>query len=334
MIKGFTYGWDARRGMFKTEESFESMKRLAETGCNWVTLAFMVTQQTFSSTRFGFDYRFCVTDREIILAVERLKSLGMKVCLKPILNSEDGVWRAHISFPDIEFPVTDNSGNERHFHGKRNKYWDEWFSCYTAFICHYAEIAEDTNCEMLCLGCEMLGTEKKEDYWRLLIDEVKNIYHGKTVYNTNHGSENNVKWFDAVDFIGTSAYYPVADGGGESAESMVKRWEKVKPQLAAVSEKFGGKKIVFMEIGCRSARGCAAMPWDFNHVDLPYDEDEQNNFYLSALTAFWDEPWFGGFFWWDWGTNLYPIEKSRTDRGFAIYGKKAEKTLSEWYHSH
>ena len=210
MKKGFTYGWNARRGMLKTDSSFESMKRMAAMGCDWTALAFMITQPSFSSSRFGFDYRFCVTDSEIILAVNRLKSLGLKVCMKPILNCEDGVWRARISFPDIEFPVSADDGSE-HQNGKVNKYWDEWFSCYTAFMCHYAEIAESTGCEMFCVGCEMLGTEHKEDYWRRLIAELRKIYHGERVYNTNHGSENKVNWFDCVDYIGTSAYFPVAD---------------------------------------------------------------------------------------------------------------------------
>lgn len=326
MIKGFTYGWDGHRGMYKTDSSFISMQRMAAMGGNWAALAFSVRQEHFSSSRFGFDYRYTVTDREIITAIERLKSLGLKVCLKPVVDCEDGVWRAHISFPDIEFPVI-KSGTGKKF---SNSYWDEWFSCYNAFICHYAEIAEDTGCEMLCIGCEMLGTEHKEDYWRRLIEDVRKIYHGKLIYNTNHGCEENVAWFDAVDYIGTSAYYPVGREG-DNVEDMIKGWEKVKPHLRKVSEKFGGKKIVFIEIGCRSAAECASMPWDFNHVENPYDEDEQNKFYESALKAFWDEPWFDGFFWWDWATNLYDIEKARTDTGFSIYGKKAEKTLTNWY---
>lgn len=325
MKKGFTYGWDGHRGMYKTDESYSSMKRLAAMGGDWAALAFAVMQESFSSSRFGFDYRFTVTDSEIILAINRLKSLGLKVCLKPIINCEDGVWRAHITFPDIEFPVTKKPARPYH-----NTYWDEWFSCYTAFMCHYAEIAEDTGVEMLCIGCEMLGTEHKEDYWRRLIEEVRKVYSGELIYNTNHGSEENVAWFDAVDYIGTSAYYTVGKNG-DSEEDMIKGWEKVKPRLKAVSEKFG-KKVIFMEIGCRSAKGCSAMPWDFQHKDLPFDEDEQDRFYSSALKAFSDEPWFDGFFWWDWQTKLEPNVQYGTDTGFSIIGKKAEKTLTEWYH--
>lgn len=323
-IKGFTYGWDSRKGMLGTDRARESVSTLAAIGGNWAALAFAVTQERFCSTRFGFDFRFCNTDREIERAVAQLKDAGFKVCMKPILNCEDGTWRAGISFPEREFPVYDNKG-------RQISYWNEWFSCYTAFICHYAEIAEYTGCEMLCIGCEMIGTERQEIRWRQLIEKVRSVYHGSLVYNANHGSEDNVRWFDALDYIGTSAYYKVAKVGGASADDMLMGWEKPKESLKRLSEKFG-KRIIFMEIGCRSARGCACMPWDFTHTEYPRDEDEQANFYESALRAMWEEPYFAGFFWWDWGTYLPDPEKVSADTGFGIHGKKAERLLTRWYH--
>lgn len=251
-IKGFTYGWDSHRGMLGTDRAMESITALADMGGNWAALAFAVTQERFSSTRFGFDFRFCNTDREIEKAISQLKSAGLKVCLKPVINCEDGTWRANITFPEKEFPVYDE-------HGRLKGYWNEWFSCYKAFICHYAEIAEYTGCEMLCIGCEMIGTEHKEEHWRELIRQVREIYHGPLVYNANHGKEDNVKWFDALDYIGTSAYYPVAKAGGATAEEMTAAWERPKENLRRLWERFG-KKIIFMEIGCRSAHGCAVIP--------------------------------------------------------------------------
>lgn len=299
--------------MYKTPEAAKSMEHLASLGTNWTALAFAVFQEKFSSTHFGFDYKYTVTDREIETAVNKFHSLGVKVCLKPILNCMDGNWRAYISFPEPTFG--------------HNKYWDEWFDCYTAFMCHYAEIAEETGCEMLCIGCEMIGTEHKEDYWRRLIEKVRVIYHGPIVYNANHGKEENVKWWDAVDYIGTSAYYPVAKHAGASEAEMMEGWEKAKGFLSALSEKHG-KKIIFMEIGCRSAAGCATMPWDFSHKEYPYSEEEQANFYSSCFKVISGEDWFMGYFWWDWYTNLFDKEQ---EMGFSIYGKKAEKVVKEWY---
>jgi len=313
-IKGFTYGFDGKKGDYRTPEAFSSMERLAALGGDWTALAFIVMQDTFSSTLIRPDYRYTVTDRDLTVAVGKLHSLGLKVCMKPIVNCADGAWRAFIRFPETDFNKKD--------------YWKEWFSSYKAFLCHYAEIAEDTGCEMFCVGCEMLGTEAKEDAWRDVISAVRQIYHGPLVYNTNHGKEENVRWWDAVDYIGTSAYFSVAGGPGFSMEQMKEAWDSHKAALHRLSEKHGGKQIIFMEIGCRSAAGCAAVPYDFTHREFPYDENEQANFYESCFRSMWNESWFAGFFWWDWYTKL-PADKP--EYGFSIVDKKAENIVKEWY---
>ena len=75
-------------------------------------------------------------------------------------------------------------------------------------------------------------------------------------------------------------------------------------------------------------------PYDFIHrPEVPLDEDEQADFYESAMWATWDKPWFAGYFWWDWKAILPPEEKAHENRDFTIYGKKAEKVLKKWYSS-
>lgn len=312
--KGFTYGFDGRRGMYRAPEAAASMERLAALGGDWAALAFTVTQDTFFSTVIRPDYRFTVTDKDLYAAVERLHALGLKVCMKPIVNCMDGVWRAHISFPEREW----GGGS----------YWKDWFSSYTAFLTHYAEIAADTGCEMFCVGCEMLGTEHREAEWRQAVAAVRTVYPGPLVYNTNHGHEAAVSWWDAVDYIGTSAYYRVASEPGDSLENMERAWREKTAALKEVSRANGGKQVIFMEIGCRSARGCAMMPYDFTHRDLPYDEEEQARFYESCFRAVWEESWFGGFFWWDWYTFL---PQKENEKGFSVVGKKAEQVVKAWY---
>ena len=313
-IKGFTYGFDGRRGAYRTPEAAASMERLAALGGDWAALAFTVLQDSFSSTVIRPDYRYTVTDKDVITAAEKLHSLGLKVCMKPMVNCADGVWRANIFFPEREIGDKD--------------YWKEWFSSYTAFLCHYAEIAEELGCEMFCIGCEMLGTEHKEEHWRNAIAEVRKVYSGPLVYNTNHGKEFGVKWWDAVDYIGTSAYYGVGKVPGDSADNMYNEWKKECSRLEELSEAHGGKQIIFMEIGCRSAKGCAMIPYDFSHREFPYDEDEQANFYGSCFRATWELPWFAGYFWWDWYTK---IPQRDPEMGFSIVGKKAEQVVKEWY---
>ena len=312
-VKGFTYGYDGRRGDYRSPEADQSMERLAALGGNWAALAFAVRQDTFHSTVIRPDYRWTVTDADVVYAVRKLHSLGLRVCMKPMVNCADGIWRAHIRFPEPEWGKTD--------------YWGEWFSSYSAFLSHYAELAQETGCEMFCVGCEMLGTEQKEDHWRRTIGQVREAYHGPLVYNTNHGKEWGVPWWDAVDFIGTSAYFKVAGQPGDSLENMMDGWNRQKESLRRLSETLH-KQVLFMEIGCRSASGCAMMPYDFSHREFPYDEEEQARFYESCFRSMWDEPWFSGFFWWDWSSKIHWREQ---DTGFSVIGKKAEQIVKEWY---
>ena len=317
-FKGYTYGHGAKRGQYRSEEGIKSQELLYQTGINWMCLAVSLTQETAHSTKIEFDFGSSSSDRDIIAAVERAHSNGIKVCLKPMVNCRDGVWRAYINFADSDFAGKD-------------PYWDKWFESYGNFMKYYAELAEETGCEMLCIGCEMCGTERKETHWRKLIAEIRQVYSGKLIYNTNHGHEDDVKWFDAVDYVGTSAYFPVAKEGGASSEEMQKAWLKVRDDMYKVYQKWQ-KKVVFIEIGCRSANGCAAMPWDFTHRDLPHDEEEQANFFDSCLQVFANQEWFGGVFWWDWSTYIYEDEETaKKDNGFNIHLKKAEAVLKKWY---
>ena len=317
-FKGYTYGHGAMRGEYRSEGGIKSQELLYQTGINWMCLALSLTQETAHSTKIEFDFGRSSSDRDIMAAIERAHKNNIKVCLKPMVNCRDGVWRAYINFADSDF-------------AGRDLYWDKWFESYGNFMKYYAELAEETGCEMLCIGCEMCGTERKESHWRKLIAEIRKVYSGKLIYNTNHGHEDDVKWFDAVDYVGTSAYFPVAKEGGASSEEMQQAWLKVRDDMYKIYQKWQ-KKVVFIEIGCRSAKGCATMPWDFQHREFPHDEDEQANFFDSCLKVFGDQEWFGGVFWWDWSTFIYDDKKTaEKDNGFNIHLKKAEDVLKEWY---
>ncbi|MCL1867180.1 MAG: glycosyl hydrolase family 53, partial [Oscillospiraceae bacterium] len=121
------------------------------------------------------------------------------------------------------------------------------------------------------------------------------------------------------------------DSGFTPKHIMTAEWEKIRERLNAVADRLD-KKYIFMEIGCRSAKGCSAMPWDFAHKDLPFDEEEQADFYESCLDVFMKEERFAGVFWWDWSTFIYDTaEKARNDCGFNIHLKKAELVIKEKY---
>lgn len=311
LIKGFSFGYMAERGEFLLPESEDSLNKLQATGTDWVALCVVQKTEGRDALQIRFDYKTNLTDHEVEHMIQLIHDRNMKVCLKPMINCENE-WRAKIDF------------------GTDKKAWNIWFNEYDAYILHYAEIAERTGCEMLCIGCEMLGTERQEAHWRALITKVREVYKGFVTYNTNHGKEMIAAWYDALDYIGTSAYYPVAANEETSIDEMKSKWRVISSQLQNLYERYR-KPIIFMEIGCRSAHGCASMPWDFEHKNLEADEQEQADFYESCLSVMQDVTWFAGLFWWDWSCDLYSVEEAHEDRGFAIYGKKAEQVLKKYY---
>ncbi len=315
-VKGMTYGWNTSRGAYRTKEAIDSLQKLKETGSEWIALSFFALQDTYCSTDIQFDYSHTMTDRDIQFAVEQAKKLGLKVCLKPVVNCRDGIWRARIGFPE---EATDK--------------WEKWFRSYQSFLIHYAELATELECEMFCIGCEMIQTEGQTAFWRQLIEQIRAIYHGPIIYNANHGKEDGVEWFDAVDIIGTSAYYPVAKTPGDPVGNMVQEWKKIAIKLEKLHQTFH-KPILFMEIGCRSAFGCATMPWDFEHKDLPLAKRSRQ---ISMNLSF---KYFGislGLQASSGGIGKQSFTQKRRqkkDLDFDIYGKKAENMVKKWYSKH
>jgi hypothetical protein len=355
-VKGFTWGWVGQRGAYQGVAAADSMKKLAGTTCECICLAFGTSMKTFDTPEipYGDKNSTMVTDDEIRRAIDLAQAGGMKVILKPVVNCDDNTWRAWIRFFR---PISDDerakgiSGEMDRWSAKPKmregevkdlEKWDRWWNDFEGFVIHYAKIAEEQHVSALCLGCEMNSTEEFEEHWRKLIRDVRKVYGGLITYDVNHGNENNPQWWDAVDFISVSAYYPVPPRGGQSIAEAVQQTTPVdeivqalqgpKKQLKQLSAKWH-KSILFIETGVTNVRGCARYPWAHidEHLDSPLDETEQANYYEAFFQVFWDEPWNMGFTWWEWPPRLYDPSGAAQDRSFSIFGKQAEGVVRRWY---
>ena len=312
--KGYTWGFFSGSGTYQTAEAEHSMERLASLGLDWICIPVNCFQETFYSLNIFSMFGRTQTDEDVIFAVRKAKSLGLKVCLKPMVDCLDRSWRARIDFPR-ENPM----------------YLERWFASYTRFMLHYAALAERLGCEMLCTGREMAGMDKNSKHCRQVIEEVRGVYSGLIMHNINHGDELRFDWLGAVDVIGISAYYPVTVPQDRSIEMMRKSWQYHFERVRKCHEKYG-LPVMFAEIGVRNEQGCTGYPWDFrNRPELPADEREQADFYRTAMEISWEEPWFAGYFWWDWKAKLPPEDKAHENRDFTVYGKQAEQVLREFY---
>jgi len=304
--KGFSYAawWNST---FLGEESDISLTNLEETGTEWVSLVATWYQDEESSTEIEPDENRTPSDESIIHAIETIHSLGMKVILKPHVDLYNDEWRGEISF--------DNK-----------KDWQEWFNSYRNFICHYASLAEQNGVEQFCVGCELVKTTSREE-WFDVIKSVRENFSGEITYAADWSNYNNVTFWNLLDFVGIDAYFELTDKNNPSMEELLNAWKKWKPGIEQIHNTTG-KAIVFTEIGYRSIDGCNRDPWNWQRhgkIDL----QEQADCYEAAFKTFWDEKWFKGFYWWMWEPD--PDIGGPNDDNYTPYKKPAEDILKSYY---
>jgi len=304
--KGFSYGawWNST---FLSEESDASLENLKDTGTEWVSLVTTWYQDDEHSTQIMPDKDSTPSDESIMHAIETIHSLGMKVMLKPHVDLYNDEWRGEIQFDDDEE-------------------WNEWFDSYKNFICHYARLAEQHGVEQFCVGCELVKTTAREE-WFDIIKDVRNNFSGALTYAADWSNYQNVTFWQALDFIGIDAYFELTDKNNPTLEEIMEAWKKWKPDIEQMHN-LTGKPIVFTEIGYRSIDGCNMQPWNWRRQGK-IDLQEQADCYEAAFRMFYNEPWFYGFYWWMWEPD--PSIGGADDDNYTPYKKPAENVLKAYY---
>lgn len=303
-IRGVTFAPFACRGCLTKEHTLESFEKMLEgTNADFIILVPNGLQDTPQSETIDFTSEATMSDDELIEFITLAKSKGIRVALKPTANCRNGTWRAHINFFDEDVPCEPK--------------WSNWFAAYTEFQLHYAKIAEKTGCDMFIAGCEMVQSERREKEWRKLISDIKSVYSGPVSYNTDKYQEHNVSWWDCVDVISSSGYYPIDD-----IENQLDRIERVVKKF--------NKPFFFAECGCMSTKGSNAVPNDWS-VKGDVDLQGQADWYSAMFEAAKKRDWLGGFCVWDWGARLYCQSKADTNGGYGVYAKPAMKVIGDFY---
>ncbi|MCH5325347.1 MAG: 1,4-beta-xylanase [Eubacterium sp.] len=303
-IKGMTFAPFIRRGELMKKETLESFDSMAQRTCaDFVIIVPNGLQDTPQSEKIDFTSDATVGDEELEAFIDYAHSKGLRVALKPTVNCKNGTWRAHISFFDEDVPCEPK--------------WRNWFDSYSEFQCHFAKLAQRKGCEMFIAGCEMVQSEHREAEWRKVISDIRAVYGGLVSYNTDKYQEHNVKWWDAVDVISSSGYYPIND------------WENQLDRIEKAIKRFG-KLFFFAECGCMSVENANLVPNDWS-VRGTVDLDGQAEWFKTMFEACGRRGWVGGFAIWDWRGRLYPLENAKNDAGYGIYGKPAEKVVKEYY---
>jgi hypothetical protein len=325
-MKGITFGaWksfdEKRFGLYTPPGADQSLRNLAATGANWISLIVSGGQETIASTTIFRTQPRTATDSELKHMIELAHSLGMRVMLRPGigLSNDPTHWPGLIG---TAFTSEDQ--------------WQQWFASYRDFINYYAIFAQEAGADMLCIGWEFGGTTHREADWRRVIQEVREMFKGLITYSSlcfqpsfPHGEDARIVWWDAVDYIGVDVWYSLTNKNDPTVEELKKAWTEkgYVALLESLSSKFN-KPIIFTEIGYPSYDGANTLPGALQPV-APVDLQEQADCYQAALEVFWGKPWLGGMFWFQWRAE--PGVGGLNDTDFCLNGKPVIEMVKKFY---
>lgn len=295
--------WDDEA--YGSDDYADLLARLADAGAGWVSLVPTWYQdQADSSSIYIESGGRTATDESLTSAIEAAHSLGLQVVLKPHVDIAGGGGR--ISIVPADF--------------------DAWFSSYKEMILHYAAMAETHDVAQFVVGTELRGTSGHEAEWRDVIADVRDVYSGPITYAANHDEFVDVAFWDALDFIGVDAYFPLSEIPTTIISDLRRSWNPIVESLAGVAEHFG-REVVFTEIGYPSQQGATIEPYNPNHSE-EVSEEEQAAALQALIESLGPQPWFGGFHWWMW---FEENDATHAALSYMPEGKLAGALLEEYW---
>ncbi|WP_034062557.1 glycoside hydrolase family 113 [Lacinutrix jangbogonensis] len=212
---------------------------------------------------------------------ESLETKGIKIMIKPQI----WVWRGEFT-GYIKMETEDD--------------WQKLEKSYSSFILEYADLAQEINADIFCIGTELEQfVTNRPEYWNRLISEIKKVYKGKLTYAANWDEFKRTPFWNQLDYIGVDAYFPVGESKTPTIEECLEGWKVHKPVIKGLADKYK-KPILFTEYGYRSVDYAGKEPWKSERSMNVVNFEAQNNTTKALFETFWEEEWFAGGFIWKW----------------------------------
>ncbi len=290
------------------------MPAITKVKAGWISIVpFGFTRKNGNTVIFNQERQWWGERPEGIKESIRLaKEADIKIMLKPQIWMH-GTWIGELNF--------DNDAD-----------WTSWEQSYSDYILELARLSEEYGVEIFCFGTELkIAIQERTAYWNSLIKEIRKVYSGKLTYSSNWDSYEDVPFWDELDYIGISAYFPLVDTKTPKPDELQRRWKPVKKKLSKFSKR-NNKQILFTEFGYMSLDGCAYRAWELekkvNQTEI--NEIAQANALDALFHTFFEQDYWAGGFLWKWfpngeGHEGYPA------KDYTPQGKLAETILKKWY---
>lgn len=289
------------------------MEAVSAVSANWITvIPYAFTRTGTPSVRYGQNQWWGERPEGIRATLEMAREASIRVMLKPQVYIP-GSWVGNLEFDTPEK-------------------WAAWEADYRRYILEMAALAEEYDVQLFCIGTEFREhTRDREAFWRQLIDECREVYSGELTYSANWDDYRGIPFWDALDYIGLSAYFPLSESATPNQSQLVRAWQPVKKELRQFAYRHE-KPILFTEFGYLSVDGCAGKTWELEGRvrSLDVNEPAQAIALEALFQVFWEEAWWQGGFLWKWFPEMKGHE-GYVERDYTPQGKIAEKTVRFWY---
>ena len=297
----FSHEWGGGYG-YGSNRAQAELARIRKLGANSIAIVPYAFTRAPREPRihFGTDE----SDDRVIRTVQAARALGLRTMLKPQLWGRR--FTGHIVFE-----------HEADF--------ERWFALYRRWLLHHGRLAELYGVDVLVIGTELGGVTRHEAAWRALIADLRRVYRGSLTYAANWGAEfEQLRFWDALDYLGVSMYYPLAEAGQPPRADSPQVQERI--ELFARMARHYGKPVLFTEVGYPTSVTAATAPWEEDGGAL--DPALQADCYTTIFEAFYRQPWFAGLYWWKWPSHG---RGNRYDASYNPLGKPALDVIARWY---
>ncbi len=298
-LRGMTVSCPGYGRIWGSRAMTESLRDLRELGVEWVSI-----------------HPYAGVDRSGRVSFQRAASTGyLQRAVEMAAREEVQLfWKPHLAYwGSFEWRGAIDFGDDE-------RRWQRFFTTYREFIVDQARFAESAGISVFSVGLEYEATTFREREWRQILAAVREVYSGKVTYSANWDRLGQVPFWDAVDWIGVQAYFPLSALDDPSVEALEAGWEQPLRQLAELSRRYD-KPVLFAEIGYDVSPDAAREPWRRNSRENEANRALQRRLMEVALRKIEPQPFIAGMFWWKW------IPGQRHGGDFSMHHPEPRATL-------
>jgi glycosyl hydrolase family 113 len=311
-LRGFCFSHEGYRWVdgYGSRAAAGSLARLRELGVNAVSMTPYSFQREVNRPSIGMLFegqrRGFAPETDLSVEVTCADAADLTVVLKPHLWCGHGHWCGEISMAE-------------------EADWPRWFAEYERLAVHEALIARRLRIPILCIGTELKGTTGREEEWRALILKLRALHPGLLTYCANWGDEvERLGFWDALDAIGVSDYWPLADAPGADDATIRARFDSVLERMRRLG-RLKKRPVWFLETGFPDVRDAWLTPHENEGTgDGGVDQGRAYRIVLAASRA---QQFPDGLFFWKWPSRAPRDDSERYD--YWPWGRSAEAAVRE-----